>query len=78
MRGARFSNDKLNGTEGVYCNVYTHMLQVYVLNVSTLFKCMLQVVYLDVAYVALAIQVHCKCMFSNVSAVSNVCCKYFI
>ena len=55
-----------------------HMLQVYVSIVSTVFKRMLQVVYLDVAYVALAIQVHCKCMFSNVSAVSNVYCKCFI
>ena len=53
------------------------MLQVYVLNVSVVFKRMLQVVYLDVAYVALVIHVHCKCMFLNVSAVSNICYKYF-
>jgi hypothetical protein len=51
------------------------MLQVYVLNVSAVFKRILQVVYLDVAYVALVIYVRCKCMFS---AVANVCCKCFI
>jgi hypothetical protein len=39
------------------------MLQVYVLNVSAILKRMLQVFYLDVAYVALAIHVYCKYMF---------------
>jgi hypothetical protein len=39
------------------------MLQVYILNNLAVFKRMLQVFYLDVAYVALAIHVCCKCMF---------------
>jgi hypothetical protein len=56
-----------------------HMLQcLYTYVVSVCFKYFrrkLQVAYLDVAYVALDIHVCCKCMFSNVSAVSNICCK---
>jgi hypothetical protein len=36
---------------------------VYVLNVSVVFKRTLQVFYLDVAYIAVAIHVDCKCMF---------------
>jgi hypothetical protein len=59
-----------------------HMLQcLYTYVASVCFKCfrrMLQVAYLDVAYVALAIHVCCKCMFSNVSAISNICSKCFI
>ena len=35
---------------------------------------MLQVFYLDVAYVAVAIHICCKRMFVNVSFVSDVCC----
>jgi hypothetical protein len=54
------------------------MLQVYVSNVLAVFKRMLQVIYLGVAYVVLAIHVHCKCMFSNVSDVANICDKCFI
>ena len=57
------------------------------------FKRMLQGFYLDVAYVAMAIHVCCKCIFqmfqlffgstlqvyvSNVSVISDICCKYFI
>jgi hypothetical protein len=42
------------------------------------FQMYVEVVYLDVAYVALAINVRCKCMLSNVSAILNVCCKCFI
>jgi hypothetical protein len=36
---------------------------------------MLQVFYLDVAYIAVVIHICCKCMCSNVLAVSNICCK---
>jgi hypothetical protein len=39
---------------------------------------MLQVFYLDVAYVVLAVHVCCKYMFQIFYFVSNVCCKYFI
>jgi len=71
---------------------FKHMLQVFYLDVAyvamaihvcwkcmfqmfQLFKRMLQMFYL---YVALAIHVYCKVYVSNVSAISNVCCKYFI
>ena len=37
---------------------------------------MLQVFYLDVAYVALAIHVCCTSVFSNVSVVSSGCCMF--
>jgi hypothetical protein len=57
---------------------YLHTLQMYVFKYFSCFKHMLQVFYLNVAYVVLAIHVSCKCMFSNVSAISNVCCKCFI
>jgi hypothetical protein len=36
---------------------------------------MLQVFYLDVAYVEVVIHISCKCMFVNVSFVSNISCK---
>jgi hypothetical protein len=36
---------------------------------------MLQVFYLDVAYVVVAIHICCKLMFVNVSFVSDVCCS---
>jgi hypothetical protein len=40
---------------------------------------MLEVFYLDVAYVAAAIHICCKCMFVNVLFISDVCCsKYFM
>jgi hypothetical protein len=62
----------------ICCNVYTRILQAYISNISVVFKRMLQVIYLDVACVALAMHVSCRCTFSNISAVSNVCCKCFI
>jgi hypothetical protein len=62
----------------ICCNVYTHMLQVYVLNVLAVFKRMLQVVYLDVHMLHWLYTYATKRMFSNVSAVSNVCCKCLI
>jgi hypothetical protein len=51
------------------------MLQVYVSNISTVFRSMLQVFYLDVTYVALAINICCTRMFPNVLSVSDVCCR---
>jgi hypothetical protein len=36
---------------------------------------MLQMFYQDVAYVAMDIHVCCKCMFLNISFVSNLCYK---
>jgi hypothetical protein len=59
------------------CDIYTHMLQVYVPNVSTVFESMLQVYskcfsyliwmlhvfHLDVAYVIVTIHVCCNCVF---------------
>jgi hypothetical protein len=38
---------------------------------------MLQKIDLEVAYVIIAIHVCCKCMFQNVSVVSNIYCKCF-
>jgi hypothetical protein len=60
-----------------------YMLQwLYTYFASVCFKCfnrMLQVFYLDVAYVALAIHVCCKRMFVKISFVSDVhCSKYFM
>ena len=42
---------------------FRSMLQVYVLNVFSCFKHMLQVFYLNVAYVAVATHICCKRMF---------------
>jgi hypothetical protein len=60
------------------------MFQVYVLNVLSVFRRMLQVFYLDVAYIS---HICCKCfiwmlhMFAMVfkcfASVSDVCCKSF-
>jgi hypothetical protein len=50
----------------ICCSDYTRMLQVYVPNDSKCFSCfrrMLQVFYLDVAYVLVAIHICCKPMF---------------
>ena len=52
----------------ICCNGYTRMLQMYV---SAVFISMLQVFYLDIAYVVVAIHICCKRMFSNVSFVSD-------
>ena len=49
------------------------MLQAYL----KCFMCMLQVFHVDVAYVAMAIDVCYKCIVPNVLAVSDVCCKCF-
>ena len=57
--------------------LYTYIASMFP-NVLAVFKSMLQVVYLDVACDALAIHVCYKYMFSNVLAVSNICCKCFI
>jgi hypothetical protein len=46
-----------------FCNGYTHVLQVHVSNVLAVFKRMLQVLHLDIAYIAVAIHVCCKCVF---------------
>ena len=48
---------------GICCNDNTVMLQVHVLKCFSCFKRMLQVFYLDVTYVAMAIHICCKCMF---------------
>jgi hypothetical protein len=64
----------------ICCNDYTRMLQASVSNVSSVFRRMLQVFYLDVAYcndfqVFLGVlQVFQMC----VASVSDVCCKCFI
>ena len=65
----------------ICCTGYTRTLQVYVFKCFSCFKCMLQVFYLDVAYVALAIHVCCKCMFqmfqlfqTYVASVLSGCC----
>jgi hypothetical protein len=47
----------------ICCTGYTRTLQVYVFKCFGYFKRMLQVFYLDVAYVAAAIHGCCKCMF---------------
>jgi hypothetical protein len=56
-----------------------HWLYTYVASVCfkyfSYFKHMLQVFYLDVAYVEVVIHISCKCMFVNVSFVSNISCK---
>ena len=63
------------------------MLQEYVINVSYIFSpklqqvfscCKLQVFYVDVAYVAMAIHVCCKCIVPNDADASDVCCTCFI
>jgi hypothetical protein len=50
----------------ICCNGYAHMLQVYV---STVFKSMLQVFYLNIAYVVVTIHICYKCMFLNVLSI---------
>jgi hypothetical protein len=53
-----------------------HWLSTYVATVCfNCFKCMLEVFYLDVIYVAVTIHICCKRMFVNVSSASNVCCR---
>ena len=52
--------------------LYTYVAIVYFKYFSC-FKRMLQVFYLDVAYVAVAIPICCKRMFVNVSFISDVC-----
>jgi hypothetical protein len=56
------------------------VFQVYVLNVSSIFRCILQVFYLDVAKVDLNVVYTCilQAYVSSVSGVSYVCCKDFI
>jgi hypothetical protein len=58
-----------------------HWLYTYVASVCfkyfSSFKRMLQVFYLDVAYVALAIHVCCKRVFVNVPSVSEIRCKCY-
>jgi hypothetical protein len=56
-----------------------HWLYTYV--VSVCFKCficfkrILQVFYLDVAYVAMLIHIYCKRIIVKISSVLNVCCN---
>ena len=47
----------------ICCTSYTRTLQVYVFKCFSCFKCMLQMFYLDVVYVAVAIDV--CCMWQN-------------
>jgi hypothetical protein len=47
----------------IYYNGYTRMLQVYVSNVLAVFRSMLQLFYLDVAYAVVAIHICCKVCF---------------
>jgi hypothetical protein len=55
------------------------MFEVYILNILVVFRSILQVFYLDFAYVVVAIHICCKRMFSYISSVSDVCCsKCFI
>jgi hypothetical protein len=56
---------------------YTRTLQMYVFKCFSSFKHMLQVFYLDVAYVALTIQNAASVCFQMFSTGSNVCCKCF-
>jgi hypothetical protein len=59
----------------ICCNGYTRMLQVYVPNVSTVFRHTLQVYVPNVSAVfRRMLQVY----VSNVSAVLDVCCKFFL
>jgi hypothetical protein len=66
----------------ICCICYTRMLQVYVSNVLFVFRCMLQVFYLDVAYVV--VPIHIKRMFQifylfQMYVVTNVLyCKCFM
>jgi hypothetical protein len=53
------------------CNGYTHMLQVSVPNVLAIFRRMLQVFYLGVAYVSHLIML--QAFHSDVAYVSHVC-----
>jgi hypothetical protein len=57
------------------CNGYTHMFQVYVPNVLSIFRCTLQVFYLDVAKVDLDVAYTCMLLayVSSVLGVSYVC-----
>jgi hypothetical protein len=75
------SNNIVSVLSCICCTGYTCMLQVYASNVSAIFKRMLQVFYLDVIFVALAIYVCYKCMFqmfqlfqTYVSSVLSGCC----
>jgi hypothetical protein len=59
----------------ICCNGYTCMLQVYILNVLVVFKSMVQVFYLNVAYVTVAMHICCKRMFSNIASVPDIYCN---
>jgi hypothetical protein len=68
----------------IYCNSYTRMLQTSVPNVSSVFRCMLQVFFLDVAYVphkyVASVLSRCRiCLqwLSSVFQVFQICCKSF-
>jgi hypothetical protein len=61
----------------ICCNCYTHMFASVCFNC---FKRMLQVFYLDVTYVVVAIHICCKRMFhmfQRYVAASASCCKWF-
>jgi hypothetical protein len=50
------------------CSGYTHMLQVYVPNVSPVSDVCCKCFYLNVAYVIVVIHICCKCIFQYVAA----------
>jgi hypothetical protein len=57
----------------ICCTAYIRIFEVYVSNILAVFRSMLQVFYLDFAYVVVAIHICCKRMFSDISSVSDVC-----
>jgi hypothetical protein len=54
--------------------LYTYVASIH-FKCFSCFRSMLQVFYLNVAYVAVAIHIYCKRMFSNVSSVSDIYCS---
>jgi hypothetical protein len=71
-----FSCCKCLSRSCIRCNGYTCMLQMFQLFSEVCCKCfiwLLQVFYLDVAYVAVAIYICCKHMFPNILSVLDVC-----
>jgi hypothetical protein len=60
---------------------YTHILQSVCSKCFIRFRCMLQVFYLDIAYVVAALHICCMCMFQIFQmyvAASVSCCKCFM
>jgi hypothetical protein len=47
----------------IYCNGYTHMLQISIHNVSSILDIYCKCFYLDIVYIVMAIHIHYKHMF---------------